>query len=185
MTCSTTALVQGSYLGPSLMATVASEHACAPGAALAEASIWRWRLAREGGVPKAGPPHVMAGVMPVLAKIVALLFIFVMYLARAVRPLAAARRLLACVAMRLLPELTGVPRSVTGEFAFTAVPLAVMRLAAWQARALSLALITVFVALCVRCFRCSSVRISWKQSTNSLHAFWAVVSTIRNTKSST
>ena len=89
------------------MATVANEHACAPGAALAEASIWRWRLAREGGVPKAGPPHVMAGVMPVLAKIVALLFIFVMYLARAVRPLAAARRLLACVAMRLLPELTG------------------------------------------------------------------------------
>ena len=72
----------------------------------------------------------MAGVMPVLAKIVALLFIFVMYLARAVRPLAAARRLLACVAMRLLPELTGVPRSVTGAFAFTAVPLAVMRLAA-------------------------------------------------------
>ena len=39
--CSTTALVQGSYFGPSLMATVASEHAWAPGAALAEASMWR------------------------------------------------------------------------------------------------------------------------------------------------
>ena len=100
-----------------------------------------------GGVPKAGPPHVMAGVMPVLARIVALLFTLVMNLARAARPFAAARRLLACEAMRLLPELTGVPRSVTGALALTAVPLAVIRLAAWQARALSLALMTVFVAL--------------------------------------
>ena len=47
--CSTTALVQGSYFGHSLIATVASEQAWAPGAALAEASIWRWRLARVGG----------------------------------------------------------------------------------------------------------------------------------------
>ena len=94
-----------------------------------------------GGVPKAGPPQVIAGV------IVALRFILAINLARAVRPVAAARRLLACVAMRLLPELTGVPRSVTGALALTAVPLAVMRLAAWLARALSLALMTVLVAL--------------------------------------
>ena len=54
--CSTTALVQGSYFGPSLMATVASEHVLAPGAALAEASMWRWRLAREGGCQRQGLP---------------------------------------------------------------------------------------------------------------------------------
>ena len=129
------------------MATVANEQAWAPGAALAEASMWRWRLARVGGVPKAGPPQVIAGVIRVLARVVALRFILAMNLARAVRPFAAARRLLACVAMRLFPELTGLPRSVTGALALTAVPLAVMRLAAWLARALSLALMTVLAAL--------------------------------------
>ena len=109
--------------------------------------MWRWRLARVGGVPKAVPPQVMAGVMPVLAKIVALRFILAMNFARAARPFAAARRLLACVAMRLLPELTGVPRSVTGALALTAVPLAVIRLAARLARALPRALMTVLVEL--------------------------------------
>ncbi len=44
--CSTTARVQGSYLGPSLMATVARGHPCAPVAPLAAARMLRWRLAR-------------------------------------------------------------------------------------------------------------------------------------------
>ena len=54
--CSITALVQGSYFGPNLIATVASEQAWAPGAAMAEASMWRWRLARVGGCRRLALP---------------------------------------------------------------------------------------------------------------------------------
>ena len=53
--CSTTSLVQGSYFGPNLIATVASEQAWAPGAALAKANMWRWRLARVGGGAEGRP----------------------------------------------------------------------------------------------------------------------------------
>ena len=145
--CSTTALVQGSYLGPRRIATVAKEQAWAPGAAQAAASMCRWRLARVGGVPKAGPPHVMAGAMPVFASTVALRLIRAIQPVRVTLPLAAFRRFSACVAMRLLPELTGVPRSVTGRLAFTALPPAVMSLAADAASLGSLDLITVLVGL--------------------------------------
>ena len=136
-------------------------------------------------MPNAGPPHVIAGQIPVLARMVARLLRRAIHFALDVLPFAAANRLLACVAILLLPVLTGVPRSVTGKFAFTAVPRSVILAAACAASLADLALTTVFVTLWVSCFLPSSVKISWKTSTNLLHARWAVSAISRKTKSST
>ena len=119
-------------------------HALPPGAAHAEAMVFRWRAANVGGVPKAGPPQVAAGTNPVLTSTNALPLRFTTHLARAARPLTPASLLVAWVAMRLLPLPTGVPKSTTGELAWTSIPL-YLSLSADLAAALGLFdLITVF-----------------------------------------
>ena len=145
--CSTIALVHGSYSGPSQMATVAKGQPLPPEAALAALSILLCFAARLGGVPKAGPPHVMAGRIRVLVRTNPFRFLLVSHLTRELRPLADTRRFLACVARRLVPQLAGVPRSTTGRLALTNVPRVARRWAALAAHGLSFLRITVFDSL--------------------------------------
>ena len=145
--CSTTDRVHGSNLGPSRMAIVARGHPLLPGAEQADARTCRCLSARLGGVPKAGPPHVMAGMRPVLMSTVALRLREASHLTWELRPLAEDSRLRAWVASRRVPQLTGVPKSTTGTLALTTVPRSASCLTALLARALSLLRTTVLAVL--------------------------------------
>ena len=131
------------------------------------------------------PPQVMAEAMPVLASTTALRLRPARYFVLAVRPLAPVSRFSACVAMRLLPVPTGVPKSVTGRFALAAVARLVMRAVALPANLASRALITFLDSLCVSIFVRSSTRIPWKKSANLVQAALAVGIVTLRTKSST
>ena len=84
---------------PNLIAIVASGQALPPGGEHAEAIAFLCRLASDGWVPKVGPPHVIAGISPVLTMCRAFLLLPTSHLVRLRLASVPRKRLLAAVAI--------------------------------------------------------------------------------------
>ena len=104
------------------MAIVAIGQALPPGGEHADAIAFLCRLANDGGVPKAGPPQVIAGTRPVLTMCKAFLFFLTSHPVRLRLASVPRKRFWAEVATLDFPDPTGVPRSMTGRLALTISP---------------------------------------------------------------
>ena len=126
------------------MAIVAIGQALSPAGEHADAIAFLCRLASDGGVPKDGPPHVIAGTRPVLTMCNAFLFFLTNHLVRLRLASVPRKRLWAEVATLAFPVPTGVPRSMTGRLALTSSPLLARLWLALLAAELSFDRTTVF-----------------------------------------